>query len=68
MHTFIELPLFSRYAADYFGDGELAELQCHLSKNIKAGDVMPGSGGVRKLRWSRAGMGKRGGLRVLYYV
>lgn len=68
MHTFIELPIFTRHAEDYFSDGELAELQVHLSKNAKAGDVVPGSGGVRKLRWSRAGMGKRGGVRVLYYV
>lgn len=68
MHTFIELPSFTRYAEDYFNDGELAELQIHLSKNATAGDVVPGSGGVRKLRWARAGMGKRGGVRVLYYV
>lgn len=68
MHTFIELPLFTRYARDYFSDEELAALQRHLSKDSKAGDVVPGSGGVRKLRWSRAGMGKRGGVRVLYYV
>ncbi|MDP3438124.1 MAG: type II toxin-antitoxin system RelE/ParE family toxin [Azonexus sp.] len=68
MHTFIELPSFTRHAEDYFSDGELAELQIHLSKNAKAGDVVPGSGGVRKLRWARAGMGKRGGVRVLYYV
>jgi len=68
MHTFIELPLFSRYAADYFDDGELAQLQTYLAANPSAGDVVPATGGVRKLRWSRPGMGKRGGLRVLYYV
>lgn len=68
MYTFVELPLFSRQAADYFGDDELADLQRHLAKTPDAGDVVPGTGGVRKLRWSRAGMGKRGGVRVLYYV
>lgn len=67
MYTFVELPLFSRQAADYFDD-ELADLQRHLAKAPDAGDVVPGTGGVRKLRWSRAGMGKRGGVRVLYYV
>jgi hypothetical protein len=68
MYTFIELPVFSKYAADYFDDGELAELQVYLAKTPRAGDVVPGTDGVRKLRWSRPGMGKRGGLRVLYYL
>ena len=68
MYTFVELPLFSRQAADYFDDDELADLQRQLAKTPDAGDVVPGTGGVRKLRWSRAGMGKRGGVRVLYYV
>lgn len=68
MHTFIELPIFTRYAVDYFDDGELAELQKALAKNPESGVVVPGTHGVRKLRWSRSGMGKRGGLRVLYYV
>lgn len=66
MHTFIELPAFSRYAPDYFSDGELADLQRFIALNPKTGDVVPGTGGVRKLHWSRAGMGKRGGLRILY--
>jgi hypothetical protein len=68
MHTFIELPTFTRYSADYFGDGELAELQKSISSRPTQGDVVPGTHGVRKLRWSRAGMGKRGGVRVLYFV
>ena len=61
-------PVFTRYAEDYFSDEEMADLQRYLSKNAKSGDVVPGTGGVRKLRWSRAGMGKRGGVRILYYV
>jgi hypothetical protein len=68
MHTLIELPVFSRYRSDYFSDDEFAELQKHICANPQAGDVVPGSHGVRKLRWSRAGMGKQGGVRVLYYV
>ncbi len=68
MYTFIELPIFSRFAADYFTDAELAELQSAIAKNPTLGDVVPGTHGVRKLRWSRQGMGKRGGVRVLYYV
>ena len=66
MHTFVELPLFTRYVGDYFDDGDLVELQTHLAANPQAGDVVPATGGVRKLRWSRPGMGKRGGLRILY--
>lgn len=68
MYTFIELITFTRHANDYFDDGELAELQVALSLNPALGDVVPGTHGVRKMRWSRAGMGKRGGVRILYYV
>lgn len=68
MYTFIELPVFTRYAADYFEDGELAKVQRAIGANPGMGDVVPGTQGVRKLRWSRPGMGKRGGIRILYYV
>jgi hypothetical protein len=43
-------------------------MQRHLMLQPEAGELMRGSGGVRKLRWSRPGMGQRGGLRVIYYV
>ena len=46
----------------------MAELQSSLAKNPVLGDVVPGTHGVRKLRWSRSGMGTRGGVRVLYYT
>ena len=39
-----------------------------MMERPEAGNLVPGSGGVRKLRWKRKGMGKRGGLRVIYYV
>ena len=68
MLVFIELPSFSRYREDYFSDRQFGELQAFLIEDPNVGDVVPGTGGVRKLRWSRGGMGKRGGLRVLYYV
>jgi hypothetical protein len=47
-------------------DADLAVLQRTLAANPEAGDLVPGTRGVRKLRWTRPGMGKRGGLRVLY--
>jgi len=68
MVTFIELPLFSRMAEHYFAEDELFELQRTLARHPRRGDVVPGTGGVRKLRWTRPGMGKQGGLRVLYYL
>jgi mRNA-degrading endonuclease RelE of RelBE toxin-antitoxin system len=68
MHVFIELPSFSRVREDYFDDDQYRELQSLLLEQPKSGDVVPGTGGVQKLPWSRAGMGKRGGVRVLYYV
>ena len=68
MYTFIELPIFSRFAADYFTDAELADVQIALAKTPTLGDVVPGTHGVRKLRWTRQGTGKRGGVRILYYV
>ncbi|WP_460027149.1 type II toxin-antitoxin system RelE/ParE family toxin [Methyloparacoccus murrellii] len=60
--------MFTRFAADCLDEDELMDLQRHLDANPHAGPVVPGTGGVRKLRWSRPGMGKRGGLRILYYV
>lgn len=68
MHTFIELPTFAKYREDYLDDADFASLQAQLSAQPTKGDVVPGTGGVRKLRWTRAGMGKRGGLRIIYYV
>lgn len=54
--------------AVYLDDDEYAELQQFMMENPEAGDVVRESGGVRKLRWKRKGMGKRGGLRVIYFV
>ena len=68
MYTFIESSAFERVRPVYLSDDEYAELQQFMMQKPNAGQVIPGSGGVRKLRWSRAGMGKRGGLRLIYYV
>jgi len=66
--TFIESAVFERVCALYLDDDEYAELQQFMMERPEAGILVPGSGGVRKLRWKRKGMGKRGGLRVIYYV
>jgi hypothetical protein len=66
---FIEAPAFTRYFSKYLSDDEYRRLQLQLAGNPEAGDVMPGSGGFRKMRWAdaRRGKGRRGGLRVIYY-
>ena len=67
--TFVELPPFERTRKDYLDDQAYSLLQLELMANPAAGDVMEGTGGLRKLRQSdpRRGKGKRGGLRVIYY-
>jgi hypothetical protein len=65
---FIESAAFDRVRSVYLDDDEYADLQEFMMKNPDAGAVVRGSGGVRKLRWRRTGAGKRGGLRVIYYV
>ncbi|HEY7458015.1 MAG TPA: hypothetical protein VH765_04605 [Xanthobacteraceae bacterium] len=67
--VFVELPAFARYRAAYLDDEAFGDLQNELMKNPAAGDVIEGTGGLRKLRFAdrRRGKGKRGGLRVIYY-
>lgn len=64
---FIEAPLFTRLVHKYLTDDEYSALQWALALRPEAGAVIPGSGGIRKLRWAGKGHGKRGGLRVIYY-
>jgi hypothetical protein len=66
MLTIIESPLFERLWPDYWTELERGEFAAFLSKNPDAGDVIEGSGGCRKIRWSYGGIGKRGGVRVIY--
>jgi hypothetical protein len=68
MFTFIESSIFERILAVYLDDDEYSELQQFLMQNPEAGELVPRSGGVRKVRWGRSGMGKRGGLRIIYFV
>lgn len=67
--TFIELPPFERHRQSYLSDENFRELQQMFMKNPEAGDVIEGTGGLRKVRHADAkrGKGKRGGLRVIYY-
>lgn len=62
MHTVAETDIFQRYAAAIWLDVERVKFIDWIAANPLAGDVIPGSGGCRKVRWSRLGMGKRGGL------
>lgn len=66
--SFIETKLFTRLVQEYLTDDEYSELQFSLILNPDSGTVIPGTGGVRKLRWRGSGRGKRGGYRVAYYV
>ena len=63
----IETPVFTRLITRYMNDDHYRELQEVLIGTPDAGDVIPGSGGLRKLRWRVDSRGKRGGLRVIYY-
>jgi len=65
----LEAPAFTRLLHDYLDDEQYRALQTELIRNPDAGDVMPGTGGFRKMRWadSQRGKGRRGGLRVIYY-
>jgi len=66
MLTIIESPLFTKLWPDYWSEEERGDFSVFVANNPEAGDVIPGSGGCRKIRWSRAGAGKRGGVRVIY--
>jgi hypothetical protein len=67
--SFVELPPFQRVRADYLTDEAYRQLQLELLANPQAGDVIEGTGGLRKIRQAdpKRGKGKRGGLRVIYY-
>jgi hypothetical protein len=68
MISFIETKLFTRLVQEYLSDDEYLKLQQALLSDPEAGAVIPGSGGVRKLRWGVSGRGKRGGIRVIYFL
>lgn len=66
--SFVETRLFTRLVEQYLTDEEYSLLQRKLIDDPEAGSVIPGSGGIRKMRWGMAGRGKRGGLRVIYFL
>ncbi len=68
MQTVAETPTFSRQADKLFSEDEKRELIDHLAENPLAGDQIPGTGGVRKMRFGALGRGKRGGVRVIYFL
>jgi hypothetical protein len=65
--VFIETPIFTVDVRALLSDDEYSALQQHLVTMPNAGDVIAGTGGLRKIRWTIAGKGKRGGTRVIYY-
>jgi len=64
---FAETPIFTREISAFLKDEEYRSLQLALLFRPQQGDLIPGSGGLRKLRWGVHGKGKRGGCRVIYY-
>ena len=67
MMTVIETPMFRRMVQDVMGEDELEEFKVFISADPLTGDVIAGAGDLRKVRWKRPGMGKRGGARVIYF-
>lgn len=68
MLSIYETPTFVAEAASIWTDTERLEFFAWIANEPEAGTVVRGSGGCRKVRWSRAGMGKRGGVRVIYFT
>lgn len=68
MLTIAEVPEYIRRAEKLLTEEARRDIVDYLAANPKAGDLMEGTGGVRKLRWGRQGRGKSGGVRVIYYV
>lgn len=67
MYEFIESSVFARHVYDYLTEEWYTEMQWYLSNHPDAGDLIPGSGGCRKLRWGISDKGKSGGVRVIHY-
>ena len=67
MNTIIETPIFQKKSNSIWTVDERLEFFSYLSVNPLAGVVIPNSNGLRKIRWSKAGTGKRGGVRVIYF-
>jgi len=68
MHVIVETPGYLRSAERIFSEAEREEIAAMIAANPDCGDVMPGTGGFRKVRVSRAGVGKSGGARIIYIL
>ena len=68
MFTVVETPTFAADAKGLWAEEERGSFCAWIAANPGAGNVIPGSGGCRKVRWARAGSGKRGGVRVIYFT
>ncbi|WP_277973378.1 type II toxin-antitoxin system RelE/ParE family toxin [Pantoea agglomerans] len=66
--VFVETTEFSKIRRELMSDDEFQELQSYLLESHERGDTISQTGGCKKIRWSRPGMGKRGGVRIIYYV
>lgn len=67
LNTTVELPAYRSFAEKHLSEEERQSIIDYLAEHPKAGDIMRGTGGVRKLRWGKGGRGKSGGVRVIYY-
>jgi len=68
MLTVVETTLFQRQWPHYWTEEERGEFASYIAEHPDSGDVIPESGGIRKVRWRRAGTGKSGGFRVIYFT
>jgi mRNA-degrading endonuclease RelE of RelBE toxin-antitoxin system len=66
--SFQETPDFTKRLLKLMEDDDYAEFQISLAANPSAGDLIPGGDGLRKVRWRGKGRGKRGGVRIIYYL
>tara|TARA_B100000745_G_C20039522_1_gene354204 strand:- start:377 stop:718 length:342 start_codon:yes stop_codon:yes gene_type:complete len=67
MQTIVELPEFQKRSSNLLKEDEKASIINYLAAHPQSGDIVQGTGGIRKLRWSAQGRGKSGGVRVVYY-
>jgi hypothetical protein len=68
MFTVVETPVFQKQWPYYWTEEERGEFAAYIAESPEAGDVVPNSGGIRKVRWKRPGTGKSGGVRVIYFT
>lgn len=68
MYTIVETPTFVEDAKRLWSEEERGAFCAWLASNPEAGSVVSGSGGCRKVRWTRSGSGKRGGVRIIYFT